>query len=369
MATSAIAVGRPHTPGSPLNTPITPATSYAAGGDVDYARDSNPTWTSFEDIVGALEGGPAVAFGSGMAAIDAGFTVLLDRVGLPCPRIARPHVHYAGSTGLLGHWAHTGRVTLVEYAAGDPRSAVAAASTCDVLLVESPVNPTMEITDIAAVARSAHNAGAAVLADNTYATPFATRPLDLGADIVVHSASKYFAGHSDALLGVAVAATPELAAELARHRVRTGGVPGVLEAWLGTRGMRTFVLRMRAATANAGVIAARLAARDDIAWVRYPGLPDDPGHTIAAQQMAHFGAVLTFAPTGGPQQAQRICEATRLWLHATSLGGVESTLERRRRHTDENPGVPEDLVRLSVGCEDVEDLWADLKAALDRITG
>ena len=366
MATITIAAGRPHDPGAPLNAPIVPATSFQAGGDTDYARDSNPTWTAFEDIVGELEGGRAVAFGSGMAAIEAGFSVLSEQVGTPCPRVARPRVHYAGSTGLLRHWERAGRVALVEYTAGDPASAAAAAGSCDILLIESPANPTMDITDIAAVARLAHDAGALVVADNTYATPFATRPLTLGVDLVVHSASKYFAGHSDALLGVAVTADSDVAAALARHRVLAGGVPGVLEAWLGTRGMRTFVLRMRAAGSNAAVIAARLATRADVAWVRYPGLAQDPGHEIAARQMAHFGAVLTFAPTGGPQRAQRICAATRLWLQATSLGGVESTLERRRRHPDENPAVPDDLVRMSVGCEDVEDLWDDLSTALDN---
>lgn len=366
MATRTIAAGRPHRPGAPLNVPIVPATSFTAGGDLDYARDSNPTWVAFENVVGDLEGGRAVAFGSGMAAIDAAFRVLMDRVESRCPRIARPHVHYAGSSGLLNHWSKTGRVTLVEYTPGDAADAAAAAQACDVLLVETPSNPTMDITDITAVTQIAHEAGALVMADNTYATPFATRPLALGVDLVVHSASKYFAGHSDALLGVAVAGSADLADELAAQRVRGGGVPGVLEAWLGTRGLRTFVLRMRAATANAGVLAARLSAHPDVSWVRYPGLPNDPGHAVATRQMAHFGAVVTFAPAGGEPRAQQLCEATQLWMHATSLGGVESTLERRRRHVDENPAVPADLIRLSVGCEDVADLWSDLEHALSR---
>ena len=360
-ATRAIALGRPHEPDAPLNTPIMPATSFLAGDGPGYSRAGNPTWESFEAVVGALEGGRAVAFGSGMAAISAAVEVLLHSVAAPVPAVACPQVHYAGSRGLLRTLAEQGRITLVRYA---PDAATAAVEQADVVLIETPANPTMDITDIAAACRTAHARGALVLCDNTYATPLATRPLSLGADVVIHSASKYLAGHSDALIGVAIARDPDLVDGLVGQRTLRGAVPGVLEAWLATRGVRTLALRFAAACANAQVIAERLADHPQVVEVRYPGLPGDPGHEVAARQMDTFGAMIAFRPTGGAERAEAVTRATRLWLHATSLGGVESTLERRRRFPEESPLTPDDLIRLSVGCEDVEDLWADLAHAL-----
>lgn len=363
-STLAITLGRPHSPDAPLNTPIVPATSFLAGSGPGYSRASNPSWESFEEIVGGLEGGTAYVVGSGMAAIDIGLSVLLARAATDgrMPVIAAPRVHYAGSWALIGDLVRAGAATLLTYSGEDHEGALAAAAAADVVLVETPANPTMQITDIAAVA-AATNGG--VLCDNTYATPLATRPLDLGVDIVIHSASKYLAGHSDALLGVAVARDPAVAEAIFMQRTVRGATAGVLEAWLGTRGARTLALRVGAATASAGEIARRLAGRADVIEVRYPGLPSDPGHEVAARQMRGFGAIITFRPAGGAERAEEITRSTRLWLHATSLGGVESTLERRRRHDMENTEVPADLVRLSVGCEDVEDLWRDLAAALD----
>jgi cystathionine gamma-synthase len=355
-----VSLGRPHQPDAPLNIPLTPATSFLAGRGPGYSRAGNPTWEPLEEIVGSLEAGRAIAFGSGMAAIAATFEVLLAHSTASVPTVAAPGVHYSGSRLLLAELARRGRINLRSYRAesGD----LGALDVADIVLVETPANPTMEITDIAAITASA---GALVICDNTYATPLATRPLELGVDIVVHSASKYFAGHSDALLGVAVTADPALADQIVRHRTLHGAVPGVLEAWLATRGLRTLPVRFAAACANANLIASRLALRGDVVQVRYPGLADDPGHAVAARQMDAFGAMITFRPAGGDVRAEAITGATRLWLHATSLGGVESTLERRRRHIDESPDTPDDLVRLSVGCEEADDLWADLAGALD----
>lgn len=360
-ATRAIALGRPQTPDAPLNAPIVPATSFLAGPGAGYSRAGNETWTAAEAVLGSLEGGQALTFGSGMAAIAASIEVALDRADSRLPVIASPHVHYSGTRLLLADLARQGRINLLRYTCDGAADAAAAA---DVVLVESPANPTMDITDIAATAAAARSADALVICDNTYATPLATRPLELGADIVVHSASKYLAGHSDALLGATVTADADLTAALFDQRTRRGAVPGVLEAWLTARGMRTLPLRFAAACGNAIEIAARLTAHPDVVEVRYPGLPDDPGHAVAAQQMAAFGAIVTFRPAGGAARAELITRATDLWLHATSLGGVESTLERRRRHTDESDAVPDDLIRLSVGCEDVEDLWQDLASAI-----
>lgn len=360
LSTRAISVGRPAEPGEPLNTPLIPATNFLLGGPREYARDSNATWEAFEAVVGDLEGGQATSFGSGMAAIEAALTIGLARVpGGAVPVVAAPQVHYAGTRALLGQWEAQGRVTVLWYDGEHSDAALAAAAASDVLLLESPANPVMTITDLAAMSSAARGL---VICDNTFATALITRPIELGVDIVVQSASKYLAGHSDALLGVAVTDGHTLHEALRTHRVLHGSVPGVLEAWLGTRGVRTLPLRLSAASANAMVIAQRLAEHPEVAWVRYPGLPHDPGHAVAAKQMDSFGAMLAFGVRGGAEAADRLCARTRLWRQATSLGGVESTLERRARLEFENS--PAELVRASVGCEDVEDLWDDLAQAL-----
>lgn len=370
-ATLAISAGRPHQPGSPLNTPIVPATAFRAEEVGGYSRDSNPTWEAFEAVVGALEGGQALAFASGMGAIAAALEVTLmaavegsgpGRRASGAPVVAAPDVQYSGTRGLLSELLRGGRIQLRSYHPADGAEALAAAAAADVLVIETPANPSMEISDITALAGATRGL---TVADNTFATPLATRPLDLGVDIVVHSASKYLAGHSDSLLGIAVSRDSGLTAALHSHRALHGATPGVLEAFLATRGVRTMPLRVRAASANAMTVAERLAARADIAEVRYPGLPGDPGHAVALTQMSSFGSVVAFRPAGGRARADAIVRATRLWTHATSLGGIESTLERRRCHEFESPEVPAELVRLSVGCEDVEDLWNDLSAALE----
>lgn len=360
LSTRAISVGRPDEPGQPLNTPIIPATNFLLGGTREYARDTNATWESFEAVVGDLEGGRATAFGSGMAAIEAALTIGLAQVAPGrTPVVAAPQVHYAGSRALLGQWESQGRIAVSWYDGEQTELALAAAGASDVLLLESPANPVMTITDLAAMSAAASGT---VICDNTFATALITRPLELGVDVVVQSASKYLAGHSDALLGVAVTTDEGWHGQLRTHRALHGSVPGVLEAWLGTRGVRTLPLRLGAACANAMIIAERLAEHPEVAWVRYPGLPADPGHAVAARQMDAFGAMLAFGVRGGAEAADRVCSRTLLWRPATSLGGVESTLERRARLEFEQS--PAELVRASVGCEDVEDLWVDLEQAL-----
>jgi cystathionine gamma-synthase len=203
--------------------------------------------------------------------------------------------------------------------------------------------------------------------DSTFATPLGQKPLDLGADVVVHSATKYLAGHSDVLLGAVVARDADLIERITRNRVLGGGIPGPMEAWIALRGLRTFPLRWERACANAADIARRCADHPTVTRVRHLSLPDDPGHALAVQQMTAFGAIISLELHGGARAADAVADATRLWVHATSLGGVESTLERRRRWPEESPHVPDGLLRLSVGIEDVEDLWADLSAALDSV--
>ena len=200
--------------------------------------------------------------------------------------------------------------------------------------------------------------------DNTFLTPLGQQPLLLGADVVVHSVTKYLAGHSDVVLGAAVAEDPALRARLASHRRVHGAIAGPWETWLALRGMRTLALRVRQSQDTASLLAHRLVGHPAVAEVRYPGLPTDPGHDRATAMLQSFGSIVGVRPKGGAQAADAVVDAVRLWVPATSLGGVESTLERRRRFTTESADVPEDLIRLSVGIEAPSDLWADLDRAL-----
>lgn len=225
----------------------------------------------------------------------------------------------------------------------------------------------LEVADLPAVIAAGHAAGALVVVDSTFATPLALRPLSLGADVVLHSATKYLAGHSDVVLGALLTDDPDLRARLVAHRTLHGAIAGPWEAWLALRGLRTVALRVERSQASAATLAARLAAHPAVVQVRHPSLPGDPGHRRAAEQMTGFGSVLGLRPRGGPAAADAVVDAVRLWVPATSLGGVESMIERRRRFATESPDVPADLLRLSVGIEDVDDLWADLAQALDGL--
>ena len=363
METLAVTAGRGNgAPGDPLNVPLVAASVFHAGVERDYAREGTATWAAFEEVLGNLEGGQAVAFASGMAAVDAAVA------GLPVgSHVVAPTGSYSGTRALLDDAQARGllRVTLVDVA--DTEATLAAVGDdgdTALLWVESPTNPMLAVADLAALAEGASAAGAAVVVDNTFATPLLQRPLDLGADVVVHSATKFIGGHSDLLLGVAVTRDPDRLAALYARRTLTGAVPGTLETWLALRGVRSLPVRLERAQANCAELARRLAADRRIAAVRYPGLPQDPGHARAARQMKGFGALLCFEPVGGAAVADAVCAATRVLTHATSLGGVESTLERRGRRPGE--AVPPALIRVSVGIEHIEDLWADLDQALDQ---
>ncbi|MAO79861.1 PLP-dependent aspartate aminotransferase family protein [uncultured Nocardioides sp.] len=348
-STVAVTSGRPpHEVDQPLNTPITMASTYVAGGDREYGRYGNPTWQAFEEVLGELEGGRALAFSSGLAAVS----VVLDLVGQGALVLA-PDAAYQGSLSQIADLDMRGRLRskLIDIADTD---AVVAACDEDVALVwiESPTNPNLDVADIERICAAAHEAGAYVVVDNTFATPLLQRPLDLGADLVVHSATKYLAGHSDALLGALVTRDDELFTVLKQRRDLLGAVPGTLEAWLAVRGMRTLHLRVERAQANATELARRLGEHPAVERVRYPG----------------FGAIVSVELAAGALAADLLPRKSRLWVHATSLGGVESTLERRRRWKSEPATVSDALVRLSVGVEDVEDLWEDLSRALDGLT-
>ncbi len=370
--------GRPERrPGAPVSTPVVlsstfvaaPATDDGLAPDepVNYARDGVATWEALESALGALEGGRAVAFGSGMAAVSAALEVALDEVGHPPggPATVVTGRHgYAGTHALFDHLAGAGRLAVERVAVEDPavlRATLARGAA--VLWLESPVNPTMEVVDLAVAAELAGAAGALTVVDNTYATPLGQQPLDLGADLVVHSVTKLISGHSDVLLGAVVSRDGARGSAVHAHRTRTGAVPGPFEAFLALRGLRTLAVRLERAQRSALTLAQRLTDHPTVRRVRYPGLPTDPGHAVASRQLAGFGSVLA-VDLATAATAEAVAGHTSLWLHATSLGGVESLLERRRRHPGEQASVPEGLLRLSVGIEDVDDLWDDLAAAL-----
>ena len=346
-ATIAVTRGRPpHEPDQPLNVPITMAATYVAGGDLEYGRYGNPSWTAFEDVLGELEGGRCLSFASGMAAV----TTVLDLVGHGGTVVAPQHA-YQGSIMSLADLEARGRLVARLVDIEDTEAVVAACADAALVWLESPTNPALEVADIETIAAAAHEAGAYVVVDNTFATPLLQQPLELGADIVVHSATKYLSGHSDVLLGALVTANEELYGVLKNRRALTGSVPGAFEAWLAVRGMRTLHLRVERAQANAQDLLPRLEQHPAVSQVRYPG----------------FGAIVSIV-LDGELAADLLVRKTRLWVHATSLGGVESTFERRRRWKSEAKTIPEGLVRMSVGIEDVEDLWADLESALDDLS-
>ncbi|QCU78821.1 PLP-dependent transferase [Citricoccus sp. SGAir0253] len=382
---------------APVNEPVHFTSTFVGweSGATDrrvYGRMSNPSWEGPEHLLAALEGvedptaTPALLFSSGMGAIAAALHLVPTGA-----RVVAPQHAYNGLTSLLASLRESGRlavdqVDITDLAAveaalagtpapGTPDAGPAGArGPAAILWLESPTNPMLEVADLRALAEAAHAAGALVVVDNTFATPLVQRPLELGADVVVHSVTKYLAGHSDVVLGAAVTRDPALHARLLEHRTLHGAIAGPMEAFLALRGMRTLALRLERSQATAAELARRAeAARREgalpLAAVRYPGLPDHPQHAIAAEQMhGGFGSVLTLEVAGpegaGDEEVAAVADAMvtalRLWVPATSLGGVESLVERRRRFAAEPRTVPAGLLRLSCGIEHVEDLWEDL---------
>jgi cystathionine gamma-synthase len=322
------------------------AATYVAGGDLEYGRYDNPTWRAFEEALGELEGGRCLSFASGLAAVS----TILDLVANG-EKVVAPRHAYNGSLGQLADLEARGRITTHLVDTEDTEAVVAACEDASLVWVESPTNPAMELADIPTIVKAAHDAGAYVVADNTFATPILQQPLDWEVDMVVHSATKYIGGHSDLLMGAIVTRDDQLYGVLKGRRDLVGAIPGAFEAWLALRGLRTLPLRIERAQANAEELVRRLRERDDVSEVRYPG----------------FGGMISIVLPDG-DIADAVQHSTRLWVYATSLGGVESTLERRRRWKSEPSTIPDGLIRLSVGIEDVEDLWEDLAQALDAGT-
>jgi len=357
-ATIAARAGRPEAPGAGVNLPISMSSTFREGGEALYGRDDNPTWEAFESVLGSLEGGRCLAFGSGMAAISA----VLETVP-----IGGTVVVAAGSYNGTRRWcadaAARGRIGVRLVDTTDARAAIAACDGAQLVWLESPTNPCLDLADLAAIAAGARAFGATVAVDNTLATPLLQRPLTLGADVVVHSVTKWLSGHSDLLMGAVVTADDALLEVLRSRRSLFGGIPGSVEAWLALRGLRTLPARLFRAQATAGELACRLAAHPAVSRVRYPGLPDDPGHALASAQMDGPGAMVSFEVAAGPAAADAACAAFEVLTPGTSLGGIETLIERRGRYAFEEQ-TPPSMLRMSVGQEDVEDLWADLDRAL-----
>lgn len=353
-----------------VNVPIYQTSTYAQPAvgrpkRYDYARGGNPTREAFQAALASLEGGVrALAFGSGLAA-EATLLLTLS----PGDRVLLPDDVYGGTYRLLAR-------VLAAWGLGhdvvdmtDP-DALRAAIRPETRLVwiETPTNPLLKIVDIAACAEIAHVAGARCVVDNTFATPYLQRPLELGADVVVHSVTKYLGGHSDLVMGALVTNDEELAERLAFLQNAVGAVPGPMDCYLALRGLKTLAVRMRAHCEGARAVAAFLAEHPRVVRVHYPGLPQHPGHAVAARQMADFGGMVSFE-VGSEAEAVRIAESTELFFLAESLGGVESLIEVPAPMTHASVAgsplaVPPTLIRLSVGLEHPEDLIADLARAL-----
>jgi len=337
-------------------------------GGYEYARTANPTRTALEQCLAALEGGAAaLAFASGMAAEDG----LLRTVCSPGDHVLIPDDAYGGTYRLfarvLAGWGLSHSVVPMSDLAAVREQL--AARPVKLIWTETPTNPLLNIADIRALAQAAHEAGAMLVVDNTFASPYLQQPLALGADVVVHSTTKYLGGHSDVIGGALVVADPDLAERVAFIQNATGGVPGPFDAWLTLRGIKTLAARMDRHCRNAMRVAQMLAEHPAVAQVFYPGLPTHPGHKTAQEQMRAFGGMVSFRLLAGEEAAVQACARTRLFTLGESLGGVESLIEHPARMTHASVTgseleVPGDLIRLSVGIEDCDDLLDDLREAL-----
>ncbi|XVS65224.1 cystathionine gamma-synthase [Actinosynnema sp. CA-299493] len=375
FATRAIHAGQDPDPttGSVI-VPIYATSTYAQDGvgglrgGFEYSRTGNPTRAALEECLAALEGGRhGRAFASGMGATDTALRAMCR----PGDHVVIPNDAYGGTFRLidkvLSHWG-------VEHTPA-PLSDVDAVRAAirpntKVVWVETPTNPLLNIADIALLAQVAHSAGALLVVDNTFASPYLQSPLELGADVVLHSTTKYVGGHSDVIGGALITSDDELDAQFGFLQNGAGAVPGPFDAWLTLRGIKTLEVRMEKHSDNAEKVVEALVRHPKVTRVYYPGLPEHPGHEIAAKQMRRFGGMISFSVAGGEEAALRVCSRTKLFLLAESLGGIESLIEHPGRMTHASTAgslleVPADLIRLSVGIESADDLIADLLTALD----
>jgi cystathionine gamma-synthase len=359
--TVAVQAGRPQRiPGAPMNPPLVLSSTYLHDATIEYGRDGNVAWAALEAALGALDGGRAVTFASGLAAA----TAIADLVP-PGGTAVLSTVTYHGVRNIFERLVAAGRLGLRLAPADDTDAVLAAADGADMVWVESIANPLIVVADVPAIVAGARRRGAISVVDATFATPLRQRPLELGADIVLHSATKLIGGHSDLLMGAVVCRDDAHADALLAHRHDHGSVPGSLEAFLALRGLRTLAVRVDRAEASAAELARRLAAHPRVSAVHYPGLPGDSQHERASRVLPRgAGPMLAFEVAGTVEQTEAFLAGLRLVTHATSLGGVESLIERRARYAGDAAVIGPTLCRLSVGIEDVDDIWADLHAAL-----
>ena len=337
--TLAVAVGRPHGAGAPLNVPIVLASNFREGGD--YSRTHGTEgWIAFEQAIGTLEGGSAVSFASGMAASSGLLHAIMPKV------LVLPSVSYMGVRVLVDDLVKAGHLELRSVDVTDTAAVLAASEGADLVWLESPTNPTLDVADLEGICTEMNKRGIPTVVDSTFATPLGQLPLKLGATATLHSATKFIGGHSDLLLGVVVTNDAALYEKLFKARTYVGATPGALEAFLALRGLRTLPLRYEASSRSAEVLAERLRSHHAVASVR------------------QIGPMMAIIVKGGAVPADTVCSSVRLLVPATSLGGVESTIERRNKYAGDSHVDP-GLLRFSVGIEDVEDIWNDLSAALD----
>ncbi len=360
--TLAIIAGRPAAgPDALVNFPIALSSTYVAGGLLGYGRYGNETWSALESAITALEGGQTLTFSSGMAAISSFFSIL--PVGAV---VVASDQGYSGVMALLNALHASGKIEVRFVNLSKTEIVLEALSGAALLWAESPTNPGLTVADLPVLIAEAKLRGCGVGVDNTFATPLLQRPLSMGADVVAHSVTKYLSGHSDIIMGSLSTNDSALYSRLSEMRKVTGSIPGPFESWLALRGLRTFPLRFERAQSNALTIARRLEGHSKVSAVNYPGLESNEYHDRAKGFMNGFGAVLSFTVIGGAKEADRVCESSKIITNATSLGGVESLWERRRRWQGESTLIPESLIRLSVGCENIDDLWADIELALEN---
>jgi cystathionine gamma-synthase len=354
-----VSAGRSDEPGAPLNVPLVPASNFIIGGGRDYSRDGGtPTWEALEEVVGGLESGKSVAFASGLAAIASVFDQLSAGAVVVLPEDC-----YQGVAGLAAAGAQRGRWSVERVAVDDTAGWIRACNVADLVWLESPSNPLLSVADLEAICAAPRKPGAVVAVDNTFATPLNQQPLDFGATVSLQSATKSIGGHSDLLAGVATTRDDALWHALRKSRELNGATPGTLEAYLAVRGARTLAVRLQRAQQTAMMLSERLESHPLVTRARYPGLPSHPTHATARRVLKGFGTIISFDLRGGAEFADAVCRNTRLIRHATSLGGVESTMERRAAIAGQGH-LPPSLLRLSVGIEDAEDLWADIDSAI-----
>jgi len=356
-----VAAGRPaKQPDGALNPPIALNSTFHEGGPVGYGRYGNETWSALEEAISVLEGGNTLLFSSGMAAISAVFSLLPEGAV-----IVAANNGYQGTTTLLKKLNESEKLKVRFVNLANTDECIAAIPGAQMLYLESPLNPLLEVVDLPKIIAAGKAAGCGVAVDNTLATPLLQNPLALGADISIHSVTKYLSGHSDLILGSLTTNDQALYGRLEQSRRYGGAIAGPFETWIALRGLRTFAIRMQRSQENAMELANRLSKDSRISKVRYPGLATDSYHGLAKSFMKGFGAMISFDVKASVEQVDLMCNSSKLITNATSLGGVESIWERRRRWATESATVPENLIRFSVGIENVDDLWSDIQQALN----